>query len=206
VCVFVTIDSSHRLRRVTSISLPFSARRAYSLSSRGCYPSGIPRPCLRRLSALCASAVNYMFSAVCRLLKSLCALFRTPFLCFQQLADSFHKMPGWGGHPECFYGTPGVAYPLVSVLTDPLPGPYALLYLPLESTLPKVYQNKQLYLPLESTLVKNPGGGGPSLRHSDDPRCPAQWWPLTHYCAGFVPRICKGEMARGTHLYKVWAG
>ncbi len=38
----------------------------------------------------------------------------------------------------------------------------ALPYLPLESTLVKVYQNKQLYLPLESTLVKKPGGGGPS--------------------------------------------
>jgi hypothetical protein len=36
-----------------------------------------------------------------------------------------------------------------------------LPYLPLESTLAKVYQNKQLYLPLESTLVKNPGEGVP---------------------------------------------
>src|SRR6202011_3305534 len=134
---------------VTSISLPFSARCAYFPSPRRCHPFGIPRPCLRRLCALCASAVNYMFSAVCRLFVPLCALFRTPFLSFQQ--------------------TPGVAYPLVSVLTDPLPGLYALLYLPLESTLIKVYQNKHLYLPLESTLVKKRGGGGPSLRHSDDP-------------------------------------
>src|SRR5712692_6615572 len=35
-----------------------------------------------------------------------------------------------------------------------------LSYLPLESTLVKVYQNKQLHLPLESTLVKNRGEGG----------------------------------------------
>src|SRR5258707_15411038 len=48
--------------------------------------------------------VNLMFSAVCRLLftlslegQSLCALFRTPFLCFQQLAASFTKTPGGGG-------------------------------------------------------------------------------------------------------------
>jgi hypothetical protein len=103
-----------------------------------------------------------MFSAVCRLLftlslegQSLCALFRTPFLCFQQLADSFQKIPGVACQ--------------VRILTHSLAAPHAALYLPLESTLAKVYQNKQLYLPLESTLVKNPGGGGPSLRHSDDP-------------------------------------
>src|SRR5258708_611682 len=40
---------------------------------------------------------NLMFSAVCRLLKSLCSLFRPPFLCFQQLATSFTKTPGGGG-------------------------------------------------------------------------------------------------------------
>jgi hypothetical protein len=62
-CVLVTVEPSHHMRGYHSLN--------------------IPRPCLRRLCALCASAVNYMFSAVCRLLKSLCALFRTPFLCFQ---------------------------------------------------------------------------------------------------------------------------
>jgi hypothetical protein len=30
----------------------------------------------------------------------------------------------------------------------------------LESTLPKVYQNKGLYLPVESTLMQNRGEGG----------------------------------------------
>jgi hypothetical protein len=60
--------------------------------------------------------------------------------------------------PRCF------ASSLIHSLADP-----CALYLPLESTFAKVYQNKQLHLPLESTLVKNPGGGGPSLRHPDDP-------------------------------------
>src|SRR5258708_35983442 len=35
-CVFVTGDSSRRMRHVTSISLPFSARCAYFPSPRGC--------------------------------------------------------------------------------------------------------------------------------------------------------------------------
>ena len=33
------------------------------------------------------------------------------------------------------------------------------VHLPLESTLAKVYQNKQLQLPLESTLMQKPGEG-----------------------------------------------
>jgi hypothetical protein len=40
-------------------------------------------------------------------LWSLCALFRTRSLCFQELAASFPKMPGVG-YPECNYWTPGV--------------------------------------------------------------------------------------------------
>ncbi len=40
-----------------------------------------------------------LFSAACRLFFSLCALFRAPIVCFQQLRNSFCK-------------TPGVAYPL----------------------------------------------------------------------------------------------
>lgn len=49
---------------------------------------------------------------------------------------------------------------LASVFVLPFADLYALLYLPLESTLAKVHQNKQLHLPLESTLVRNPGRGG----------------------------------------------
>jgi hypothetical protein len=35
-------------------------------------------------------------SLTCGLFISLCALFRTPILCFQSLADSFAKTPGVG--------------------------------------------------------------------------------------------------------------
>src|ERR1700682_6184860 len=49
-----------------------------------------------------------------------------------------------------------------------------LPYLPLESTLAKVYQNKQLHLPLESTLVKKPGEGGGALLTSHN-QFPAQF-------------------------------
>src|SRR5260221_13204750 len=42
------------------------------------------------------------FSAACRLFVSLCSLFRTRFLCFHELADSFAKIPGGGtsAHPR----------------------------------------------------------------------------------------------------------
>jgi hypothetical protein len=55
------------------------------------------------LRALCAcassrraSAANPLFSKACALLLSLCALFRARIICFQQLARSFAKIPGWG--------------------------------------------------------------------------------------------------------------
>jgi len=90
VCILATSGSSRRMRHVTPISPPFSIYCAYFPSPRGCHPVGIPRPYLCRLCALCVpacpdqlGAVNPMFSAVCRLLKSLYALFRTRFLCFQ---------------------------------------------------------------------------------------------------------------------------
>ena len=37
-----------------------------------------------------------VLSCACALFISLCALFRTPILCFQSFADSFAKTPGWG--------------------------------------------------------------------------------------------------------------
>jgi hypothetical protein len=43
-----------------------------------------------------ASAATRLFSMAYRLLDSLASLFRVPFLCFQQLADSFGKIPGGG--------------------------------------------------------------------------------------------------------------
>ena len=43
---------------------------------------------------------THVFSCVCRLLFSLGSLFHIPFLCFQELAASFVKMPGWGAYPS----------------------------------------------------------------------------------------------------------
>src|ERR1700730_3570099 len=42
------------------------------------------------------AAVTLSPSISCRLLKSLASLFAIPVLCFQQLAASFHKIPGVG--------------------------------------------------------------------------------------------------------------
>jgi hypothetical protein len=41
-----------------------------------------------------APAVSPYVSDICGLFNSLCALFTTPVVCFQQLADSFCKTPG----------------------------------------------------------------------------------------------------------------
>ena len=41
-------------------------------------------------------AISPLLSSTCRLLRSLCPLFRTPVLCFQSLAASFCKTPGVG--------------------------------------------------------------------------------------------------------------
>ena len=83
-------------------------------------------------------------------------------LCFQQLRHSFCKTPGVA-YPPSFSvsaSTP-CALRLGVILSLVFPRPSRTLsYLPLESTLIKVYQNKQLHLPLESTLVKNRGEGG----------------------------------------------
>jgi hypothetical protein len=67
-----------------------------------------------------ASGASSFLSLTCRLLVSLCALFRARVVCFQQLADSFCKIPGVG-YPECFYGMPGVGMPLASRPPLPLP-------------------------------------------------------------------------------------
>jgi hypothetical protein len=75
---------------VAPISLPFSVDCAYFPSPRGCHSVGIAPACLRRLCALCVSAVNPIFSVVCHLLftlsfegQSLGALFATSIVCFQ---------------------------------------------------------------------------------------------------------------------------
>ena len=113
----------------------------------------------RGLSVLCVSALSFAIDFVS--------------LCFQDLTNPFSRNPFpftsiqnprgvWGvflsgcsrvtGH--------GSQSPSSSLLFAPLDDSCALLYLPLESTLAKVYQNKQLYLSLESTLMKKQGEGG----------------------------------------------
>src|SRR5229473_365220 len=42
----------------------------------------------------------HLFQELAASLSSLCTLFRTRFLCFQSLAASFSKTPGWGGVPR----------------------------------------------------------------------------------------------------------
>jgi hypothetical protein len=55
-------------------------------------------------------------SIACALLNSLAALFATPLICFQSLADSFAKIPGVG-YPGRFCGTPAVRHPANSLFT-----------------------------------------------------------------------------------------
>src|SRR5258708_3742490 len=72
------------------------------------------------------------------------------------LAPSFE-----GSLEGCVILFPDVLPPAATLLGS-LASRRPLPYLPLESTLAKVYQNKQLYLPLESPLMKNPGEGVPT--------------------------------------------
>src|SRR6266849_5087110 len=46
-------------------------------------------------------ALSPFVSEICGLFNSLGALFATPVVCFLQLADSFCKTPGVGGHRVC---------------------------------------------------------------------------------------------------------
>ncbi len=94
VCILVAGDSSRHMRHVAPRSLPFSARCAYFPSPQGC--TLIHSALHVRWSFLRVSVASPMFSAVCRPFVALCALFRTPVLCFQQLAASFRKTPGVG--------------------------------------------------------------------------------------------------------------
>jgi hypothetical protein len=47
-------------------------------------------------------------------LQPLCRREKSQLLCNQANPASFSKIPGWGGHPERIYGTPGVGYTLAS--------------------------------------------------------------------------------------------
>ena len=57
------------------------------------------------------------------LLRTLCPSEKTQVPPNQHFPDSFVKMPGWGGHPECFYGTPGVGGTRRSPLATELSAP-----------------------------------------------------------------------------------
>src|SRR6266436_4683751 len=83
------------LRNGAALSLLFSMASALFLSPRGCTPPTFPSG-PRRLSALVPRWQIPCSQKLAASSSSLCALFRTPFLCFQELAASFAKTPGWG--------------------------------------------------------------------------------------------------------------
>src|SRR5712664_177914 len=71
-----------------------------------------------RLRRLCVSVSLWQIPCSHKLtasLLSLCPLFRTPFLCFQELAASFCKRPGVGG--RCDLSRPPVTSPLATFRT-----------------------------------------------------------------------------------------
>src|SRR5229473_729411 len=88
---------SRLLRLCVSVSLPAPTRSWWQI------------PCSQQLAASCTS---------------LCALFRTPFLCFQSFAASFSKTPGVGGTSARCLGVgacsglanPGLCSPFVFIL------------------------------------------------------------------------------------------
>ena len=59
-------------------------------------PSVFSRPPLVLQPNFCAPGASSFLSMICRLLGSLCSLFRARFLCFHQLAASFCGIPGGG--------------------------------------------------------------------------------------------------------------
>src|SRR5258708_15652530 len=61
-------------------------------------PSVFSRPPLVLQPNFCAPGASSFLSMICRLLGSLCSLFRARFLCFHQLAASFRKIPGGVGY------------------------------------------------------------------------------------------------------------
>ena len=135
-CVLVTTHSSHHLRHVTPISPPFSARCAYFPSPRGTHPNFLlvscaSRPPLGVSVCLWQIPCSQQFAAS---FPSLCALFRTPFLCFQQLGASFSRIPG-GGVPlkELVCYTEAQKCPFVSPLLATLTHSLSLKSFPCDS-------------------------------------------------------------------------
>src|SRR5216684_8701328 len=82
------------------------------------------------------------------------------YLCLPLLRTPCRVSPFLATHTQ----TPGIGVSRLPnfSLHSPHATRHVILIAPpssLESTLAKVYQNKELYLPLESTLMKNIGGG-----------------------------------------------
>jgi hypothetical protein len=80
-------------------------------------PAGVSsQPCLAIQPNFYPSGASSFLSITCRLLVSLCSLFGARFLCFQQVAASFAKMPGVGGtnafSASAFAPSASLRYPL----------------------------------------------------------------------------------------------
>src|SRR6266404_2261114 len=72
------------------------ASRATPLYSHPCKPPGMSPMLLSLCKNDHSQTASLFFSEACRLFVSLASLFRTSVLCFQSLAASFGKIPGWG--------------------------------------------------------------------------------------------------------------
>jgi hypothetical protein len=98
-----------------NLTNPFSRKPFILITiriARGCTPADS-----RFVSQIIPSQrASRVLSAACRLFFSLCPLFRARVVCFQRVTASFRKMPGWGRHPECCYGTPGSGVPPLCAL------------------------------------------------------------------------------------------
>jgi hypothetical protein len=99
----------------------------------------VPSP---SLCSLCLCGKFHVFSSLPPLeisLRSFCK----PCPLSSIACGLFSQNVGVGWASRMLLRDTGVACP-VSILTHSLPAPHAVLYPPLESTLPKVYQNKRL--------------------------------------------------------------
>ena len=85
-------------------------------------PPGVGSALHSEFSFPSASAATRLFSMVYRLLDSLASLFRVPFLCFQQLADSFCKMPGVG-YPSSISQDSAIQIPAIKISKSSMPSP-----------------------------------------------------------------------------------
>ena|ERR1700740_1710138 len=96
--VLLTVSPSHPFLLPQPHVSPKEPRRLPSLSTTHYPPTTFLVSLATRHSPL---ATSPLFSSTCRLFASLCSLFRARFLCFQQVAASFAKMPGVG-YPNAF--------------------------------------------------------------------------------------------------------